>query len=84
MSYSDSEGEITEEYPLNPNGSDLNCAALSDKTGRIFGLMPHPEAFLSLYNDPEWADLKRKDPQISEKGQGSKIFENIVQYVGNN
>jgi len=83
MSYCDSDGNVTDQYPQNPNGSDLNCAALCDKTGQIFGLMPHPEAFLSLYNDPEWPDLKRKYPDQSEKGQGLKIFENIVDYLKN-
>jgi phosphoribosylformylglycinamidine synthase subunit PurQ / glutaminase len=81
MSYCGEQGNITSEYPLNPNGSDLNCAAMTDITGHIFGLMPHPEAFLSLYNDPQWPELKRLDREVSEKGQGLKIFENIVGYI---
>jgi len=84
LSYCTESGEITSQYPLNPNGSDLNCAALTDSTGHIFGLMPHPEAFLSFYNDPEWPELKRKDPEICEKGQGLRIFENIVEYIKKN
>ncbi len=81
LSYCNAEGKITDEYPFNPNGSDLNCAALTDKTGRILGMMPHPEAFLSLYNHPDWNYLKKNNPEISEKGEGLKIFENIVNYV---
>jgi len=54
LSYCDKDGNITAKYPENPNGSDLNCAALTDKTGQILGMMPHPEAYLSLYNHPDW------------------------------
>ena len=83
LTYVDKEGRPTADYPLNPNGSELNCAGLSDKTGQVFGLMPHPEAFLSLYNHPNWGRLKRRDPQISEEGQGLKMFKNIVEYIEN-
>ena len=81
MHYCNDKGEITDLYPLNPNGSDLNCGALTDKTGQIFGLMPHPEAYLSLYNNPNWTGIKRDNPEVSEKGEGLKIFENIVNYI---
>ncbi len=84
LSYCDAKGNIVAEYPLNPNGAELNCAGLTDKTGQIFGLMPHPEAFLSLYNHPDWARLKRVFPQISEKGAGLKIFNNIVEHIMRN
>lgn len=81
LAYCDKEGNITDEYPLNPNGSDLDCAGLCDQTGQVFGLMPHPEAFLSLYNHPNWAKLKRLNSQISEQGEGLKIFKNIVTHI---
>ena len=41
-------------YPENPNGSADGIAGITDRTGRIFGLMPHPEAFLFRENHPEW------------------------------
>jgi len=41
-------------YPDNPNGSVHGIAGITDRTGRIFGLMPHPEAFLFRENHPEW------------------------------
>lgn len=47
-------GEPTEIYPLNPNGSPQGIAGLCDTTGRIFGLMPHPEAFNDPTNHPGW------------------------------
>lgn len=83
LSYCDSKGNVTDEYPLNPNGADLSCAGLSNETGQVFGLMPHPEAFLSLYNHPNWGQMKRQNPNISEDGDGLKIFKNIVEYIGN-
>ena len=41
-------------YPENPNGSDLHIAGICDPTGRIFGMMPHPERFLTRLNHPRW------------------------------
>ncbi len=84
VSYSDSEGNVTDEYPLNPNGSELNCAALTDETGQILGMMPHPEAYLSLYNHPNWGQLKRQKPDISEEGEGLQLFKNIVRHIEQN
>lgn len=81
LSYADGAGSPTAEYPLNPNGSELSCAGLTDRTGQIFGLMPHPEAFLSLYNHPNWAHMKRNHPDLPEDGDGLKIFKNIVDYI---
>lgn len=82
FSYCDSEGIVTSEYPLNPNGAELDCAALTNPTGQVLGMMPHPEAFLSLYNHPNWGQMKRQNPSISEDGDGLKIFRNIVEYIG--
>lgn len=81
LTYSDATGASTSEYPSNPNGSELNCAGLSDKTDQILGMMPHPEAFLSLYNHPNWGQLKRQNPDISEEGDGLRIFQNIVRHI---
>ncbi|MCP4443026.1 MAG: phosphoribosylformylglycinamidine synthase subunit PurQ [Aureispira sp.] len=81
LSYCTADGSLTSDYPANPNGSDLDCAGLSDPTGQVFGLMPHPEAFLSLYNHPNWGQIKRKNPSISEDGEGLNIFKNIVAHV---
>ena len=81
LSYCDENGYETAEYPQNPNGSDLNCAALTNESGQVFGMMPHPEAFLSLYNHPNWGQLKRQNPKISEDGEGLQIFKNIVDKI---
>lgn len=81
MSYVDDTGEPTGTYPANPNGSDLHCAGMVDTTGHILGMMPHPEAYLSLYNHPDWGGRRRRNPGISEDGEGLAIFRNIVSHI---
>jgi len=81
LSYVDNNGIITNEYPFNPNGSELNCAGLINSQGNVLGMMPHPEAFLSLYNHPNWGKIKRENPNISEEGQGIKLFQNIKNHL---
>ena len=46
--------DVTQDYPANPNGSPLGIAGLTDPTGRILGLMPHPEAYNHPTNHPRW------------------------------
>jgi phosphoribosylformylglycinamidine synthase len=59
-------------YPEDPNGSDGHVAGLCDPTGRVFGLMPHPEAFLHSQNHPDWSARRIARPE------GLLIFENGV------
>ncbi len=84
LTYCDAQGHPATEYPANPNGSAFQIAGLSDTTGQILGLMPHPEAFLSIYNHPNWAKLKRDNPTLSEEGLGLQIFKNIVNHIKTN
>lgn len=63
-------------YPSNPNGSVADIAGLCDRTGRVFGLMPHPEAFLFRFHHPRWT---RED--LPEQGDGLKIFSNAVAFI---
>lgn len=52
----ENEGLIAVRYSgINPNGSEAGIAGLTDRTGRILGLMPHPEAFLYPENHPLWS-----------------------------
>lgn len=74
--YTDSEGTPTDQYPANPNKSEGNVAGLCDPTGRVFGLMPHPEAFLHRTNHPRWT---RED--LPEEGQGVALFRNAARYI---
>ncbi len=76
--YSDAEGEPA-GYPHNPNGSVDNIAAICDGTGRVFGMMPHPEAFQHRTNHPAWT---RED--LPEEGAGIAIFRNSVEYAKKN
>ena len=67
------------EYPHNPNGSIENIAAICDETGRVFGMMPHPEAFIHRTNHPAWTR-----EELPEEGAGMAIFRNSVEYVNEN
>lgn len=71
--------EPTQEYPYNPNGSPAAIAGICDPTGRIFGLMPHPEAFLHRTNHPRWT---RED--LPEEGQGVALFRNGIEFIREN
>jgi phosphoribosylformylglycinamidine synthase len=81
LQYSNKKGDLATEYPQNPNGSILSIAGVTDKTGRIFGLMPHPEAFLSFYNHPAWTSLQRKEKILPREKTGQKFFDNIVSHI---
>ena len=63
-------------YPWNPNGSIGNIAGICDETGRIFGMMPHPEAYLHRTNHPRWTRER-----LSEEGIGVKVFRNAVEFI---
>ncbi len=86
LSYTDpTDGRPTETYPLNPNGSPRGIAALCDPTGRIFGLMPHPEAFSHYTNHPRWTrDFLDSPPPGSEEGAGIALFRNAVEWLREN
>jgi phosphoribosylformylglycinamidine synthase len=73
-------GEPTMAFPFNPNGSIHAIAGLCDPTGRIFGLMPHPEAYLFPQNHPQW-DLQARDGLLPETGLGLELFRNAVRYL---
>ena len=80
LRYADSNGQPTSEFPYNPNGSLNNIAGICDPTGRIFGLMPHPEAYLSPYNHPNWIRQKESGT-LPKEGAGTAIFKNAVNYI---
>lgn len=80
LRYADETGEPTEQFPDNPNGSLDAIAGICDPSGRIFGLMPHPEAFLSPYNAPDWT-RKRFEGPLPERGEGFVFFKNAVEFA---
>lgn len=79
--YATAEGEATQRYPENPNGSQRAIAAVCDATGLIFGLMPHPEAYLSPYNHPSWTRDTALGRALPPEGDGLAIFRNAVAYL---
>lgn len=66
-------------YPDNPNGSIDDIAGISDPSGRIFGLMPHPERHITHVQHPHWHRYLNK----KEMGIGLHIFKNGVKFVKN-
>ncbi len=64
------------EYPHNPNGSQLAIAGLCDPSGRVFGMMPHPECFVHRTTHPRWT---RED--LPEEGDGLAIFKNAASFL---
>ena len=64
------------DYPANPNGSINSIAGICNESGRLFGLMPHPEAYLYRVNHPRWTREK-----LPDEGQGLLIFRNAVNFI---
>ena len=74
-------------FPENPNGSLDDIAGICDSTGRVFGLMPHPEAFNHPTNHPAWT---RQKARAAREGRpfpdnpltdGVRLLKNGVDYA---
>jgi len=66
-------------YPWNPNGSVDNIAAICDPTGRVLGIMPHPERHCLPLHDPRWPR-----EGLKEEGEGLRVFRRAVRFVEEN
>jgi phosphoribosylformylglycinamidine synthase len=66
-------------FPINPNGSTESIAGLTDPTGRVLGLMPHPERHIHRTHHPHWTRTK-----TDAEPDGMTIFNNAVKYVKQN
>jgi len=66
-------------YPWNPNGSLADVAGICDPTGRVLGLMPHPERHVEPRQHPRWTREER-----GAEGDGARLFRNAVDYVRRN
>ena len=73
--YIDDKRNPTQNYPQNPNGSVNAIAGVCDPTGRILGLMPHPEKFVDITQHPNWRREKITKPH------GAFIFESMIKFV---
>ncbi len=71
--YVDEQGDPTTAYPQNPNGSPGGIAGLCDFTGRVLGLMPHPDRAFLPHHMPGW-----QGKRLAEHGDGMAIFEAMV------
>lgn len=75
-------------WPQNPNGSLNDIAGICDPSGRVFGLMPHPEAYYRRSQHPTWtlerekARRKGKELDPDAPGRGLELFTNAVAAVG--
>ncbi len=65
------------DYPQNPNGSVNAIAGVCDASGRIFGLMPHPEAYVHRTHHPRWT----REETLPEEGMGLWLYQNAVQFI---
>lgn len=77
LRYVDVDDRPTRDYPANPNGTLGAVAGVCDPTGRIFGLMPHPERHVDPLHHPRWT---RRG--LAAEGDGLRIFRNAVRAVG--
>ena len=78
--YADASGQATERWPENPDGSPGGMAGLCDPSGRVFGLMPHPEAYLYPENHPRWI-AQREAGTLPEHGLGLRLLAGGVRAV---
>jgi phosphoribosylformylglycinamidine synthase len=62
-------------YPINPNGAQGDVAGLCDITGRVLGLMPHPERHVMATQHPRWTR-----EGLAAEGDGLRLFRNAVDY----
>lgn len=69
--------QVVFRYIDNPNGSMNDIAGVCNTEGNVFGMMPHPEKFVSKYMHPCWTRLKG----LPEEGDGLSIFKNAVEYA---
>ncbi|MEM7175511.1 MAG: phosphoribosylformylglycinamidine synthase I [Chlamydiota bacterium] len=83
--YSTANGTLATTYPENPNGSFDAIAGLCDPTGRILGMMAHPEAYISPFQNPQWThkkdQAKRGKASFPSQGEGLILFQNSINYL---
>ena len=75
LRYYDPQGRSPAAYPANPNGSLGDIAGLCDATGRVLGLMPHPERHVLPTQHPQWTRNG-----LAAEGEGLALFRNAVRY----
>jgi len=79
LRYSDADFVPTMDFPANPNGSIAAIAGVCDPSGRVFGLMPHPEAYVHYTQHPRWTR-----EELPEEGMGLWLYQNAIRYIREN
>ncbi len=75
LRYATADGRLAEgSFPSNPNGSQGDVAGVCDATGRVLGLMPHPERHVLPTQHPRWTRTGLRD-----EGDGMRLFRNAVE-----
>ena len=74
LRYVDAQGQLG-SYPINPNGSQGDVAGVCDPTGRVLGLMPHPERHVLPTQHPQWTRHG-----LAPEGDGLRLFRNAVEF----
>ena len=74
--YAGPDGASRPGYPWNPNGSMEDIAGICDPTGRVFGLMPHPERHVEPTQHPRWTR-----EGLRPEGEGIRVFCNAVRFA---
>lgn len=73
-----------QKLPPNPNGAMEDIAGITSKSGRILGLMPHPDRAIFFTQLPYWPllaeEAKREGKPLPTEGPGLQIFKNGVEY----
>ena len=86
LRYAKPDGSLAKgDFPYNPNGSLDDIAGICDVSGRVFGLMPHPEAFNHWVNHPTWTkqkEMAKRAGKMFGEGitPGIRLFKNAVEY----
>ena len=72
------------EFPYNPNGSVNDIAGITDETGKVLALMPHPERGMFTWQRDDYMELKdktlREGKSLPETSDGIALFQNAADY----
>jgi phosphoribosylformylglycinamidine synthase len=77
--YCDKEGDISEKFPINPNGSLYNIAGICNKKGNVMAMMPHPERVVWKKHIPGFQGLNFEI--LNSFAPGVKIFQSMKTYI---
>ena len=76
--YCNSEGLLDSGYPWNPNGAPNDIAGITNSTGNVLGMMPHPERVFHGWQHTDWTSSGKKP---DGPGDGRALFEGVVEFL---